>query len=189
MMWWVLTSQELCDYWCDCGYQDFARWMVGEEPSSVYSTASSFMGAEDTAVTVLKFPNGALCVIDNSLQTSYGYDVRAEVLGNGGMATLQNPTHSPVIVSSGQGHSTPSAPHSLIERYEEAHREELLHWVDLLEGRVTEPKITVKDCLSNARLSQSIQSSRKAQASCPAPPSETSNPEKKCWLLSCWGTL
>merc|ERR1712137_1001173 len=69
---------------------DFARWMTGQEPESVYATASSFMGSDDTAVVVLKFPSGALCVIDNSRQTSYGYDVRAEVLGVHGMATILN---------------------------------------------------------------------------------------------------
>src|SRR3990167_1726710 len=79
--------------------------MVGEDPSSIYATASSFMGGDDTAVVVLKFPNGALCVIDNSRQTSYGYDVRMEVLGPKGMATLTNPKQSSVIYSSFHGHS------------------------------------------------------------------------------------
>ena len=82
--------------------------MTGEEPESVYATASSFMGSDDTAVIVLKFPSGALCIIDNSRQTSYGYDVRAEVLGSRGMATLKNPLENTVVLSTEAGHSASS---------------------------------------------------------------------------------
>ena len=85
---------------------DYARWIVGEEPEKIYATASSFSGADDTAVIVMKFPCGALCVIDNSRQTTYGYDTRAEVLGENGMATLKNPHVNMVVVSTQDGHGT-----------------------------------------------------------------------------------
>jgi myo-inositol 2-dehydrogenase/D-chiro-inositol 1-dehydrogenase len=45
---------------------------AGEEPSFIYGTGSSFLqatktvGADDTAVAVLCFPSGAICVINNS---------------------------------------------------------------------------------------------------------------------------
>jgi hypothetical protein len=74
----------------------------------VYGTASSFLGPalyDDTAIVVLKFPSGALCVIDNSRQTTYGYDVRMEALGPKGMATLTNPPVSSVIFSAQHGHT------------------------------------------------------------------------------------
>ena len=70
----------------------------------MYATASSFTGVDDTAVVVMKFPSGTLCVFDNSRQTTYGYDVRAEVLGVNGMATLKNPSVSEVILSTQTGH-------------------------------------------------------------------------------------
>ena len=112
-----MISQHTMSYVCDfCWFcsdfyvvqQDFARWITGEEPESVYATASSFMGVDDTAVVVLKFPSGALCVIDNSRQTSYGYDVRAEVLGVNGMATLRNPLENQVLLSTAAGHTASS---------------------------------------------------------------------------------
>ena len=74
---------------------------MGEDPTTVYATASSFMSAkagsaDDTAVIALAFPryspcaqgeyciadvvqSGGLCLIDNSRRTTYGYDVRMEV--------------------------------------------------------------------------------------------------------------
>jgi len=64
-----------------------ARWLVGEEPEKVWACASQLLpvfkskGIDDTAVIVLKFPSGCLCLIENSRRTTYGYDQRAEVLG------------------------------------------------------------------------------------------------------------
>jgi myo-inositol 2-dehydrogenase/D-chiro-inositol 1-dehydrogenase len=39
----------------------------------------------DTSMLILKMPGGALCHIDNSRRTAYGYDERIEVFGSEGM--------------------------------------------------------------------------------------------------------
>lgn len=71
---------------------DLLCWIAGEGPSEVYATGSSMMdpaitelGDVDTSMLILKFANGALCCIDNSRHTGYGYDERIEVFGSKGL--------------------------------------------------------------------------------------------------------
>ena len=45
-------------------------------------------GLLDTAVVTVKFDNGAVGVAEACFEAAYGYDVRGEVFGSGGMATM-----------------------------------------------------------------------------------------------------
>jgi myo-inositol 2-dehydrogenase/D-chiro-inositol 1-dehydrogenase len=45
-------------------------------------------GLLDTAVVTVRFDNGAVGTAEACFQASYGYDVRGEVFGSGGMATM-----------------------------------------------------------------------------------------------------
>ncbi len=45
-------------------------------------------GLLDTAVVTVRFDNGAIGIAEACFEASYGYDVRGEVLGSGGMATM-----------------------------------------------------------------------------------------------------
>src|SRR5690606_12538914 len=65
---------------------DMARWLLGEEPVSVFASASTLVdpaigaaGDVDTAVVVLRTASGALCQVTNSRRCAYGYDQRIEV--------------------------------------------------------------------------------------------------------------
>jgi len=67
----------------------------GAEPVEVYATADALVqpewrsrGLMDTAVVNIRFDNGAMAVAEACFEASYGYDVRGEVLGSGGMATM-----------------------------------------------------------------------------------------------------
>ena len=71
---------------------DLACWLAGEAPVEVYAAGSVLVdpaigeaGDVDTSMLILKMPNGALCHIDNSRRTNYGYDERIEVFGSEGM--------------------------------------------------------------------------------------------------------
>ena len=71
---------------------DLLCWIAGQAPVEVYATGSSMMdpaitaaGDVDTSMLILKFANGALCHIDNSRHTGYGYDERIEVFGSQGL--------------------------------------------------------------------------------------------------------
>ena len=71
---------------------DLLRWIAGQNPVEVYATGSAMMDPEitavgdvDTSMLILKFADGALCHIDNSRHTGYGYDERIEVFGSEGL--------------------------------------------------------------------------------------------------------
>jgi myo-inositol 2-dehydrogenase/D-chiro-inositol 1-dehydrogenase len=67
----------------------------GAEPVEVHAIGDALVepgwrdrGLLDTAVVVVRFDNGAMAVAEACFEASYGYDVRGEVLGSGGMASM-----------------------------------------------------------------------------------------------------
>jgi myo-inositol 2-dehydrogenase/D-chiro-inositol 1-dehydrogenase len=71
---------------------DLACWLAGEAPVEVYAAGAVLVdpaigeaGDIDTSMLILKMPSGALCHIDNSRRTTYGYDECIEVFGSRGM--------------------------------------------------------------------------------------------------------
>ncbi|HVH21709.1 MAG TPA: Gfo/Idh/MocA family oxidoreductase [Pseudonocardia sp.] len=67
----------------------------GAEPVEVYATADALVepdwrdrGLQDTALVVVRFDNGAVGVAEACFEASYGYDVRGEVFGSGGLASM-----------------------------------------------------------------------------------------------------
>ncbi len=74
---------------------DLACWLAGEAPAEVYATGAALVdpaigeaGDVDTSMVILKMPSGALCHIDSSRRTAYGYDERMEVFGSKGMGLV-----------------------------------------------------------------------------------------------------
>ncbi|MCS6827567.1 MAG: Gfo/Idh/MocA family oxidoreductase [Caldilinea sp.] len=84
---------------------DLLCWITGQAPVEVYATGSSMMdpaiaaaGDVDTSMLILKFADGALCHIDNSRHTGYGYDERIEVFGSQGLVeSRRKPTHEVAV--------------------------------------------------------------------------------------------
>jgi predicted dehydrogenase len=77
---------------------DMARWMLGEEPTSIHSSGSCLVDPEigklgdiDTACVSLVTANGKQVVILNSRRTAYGFDQRIEAFGSAGMVISDNP--------------------------------------------------------------------------------------------------
>ena len=67
----------------------------GAEVTEVYALADAMVrpdfrsrGLLDTALVSLRFDNGAMASVEASFQAVYGYDVRGEVFGQGGMVTM-----------------------------------------------------------------------------------------------------
>lgn len=111
---------------------DMARFISGSEVEEVYVQGAVLvdnMFAEcadiDTAITTLKFKNGALGVIDNSRKAAYGYDQRVEVFGSNGMATADNDYHHTVEVSSGAGIYKDKPKYFFLDRYKKAFETEM----------------------------------------------------------------
>ena len=49
-------------------------------------------------VALLRFSNGALGIVDNSIESTYGYDIRTEVLGGNGVVKVDNrPEHMTTV--------------------------------------------------------------------------------------------
>lgn len=120
---------------------DMARWLLGEEPSSVFASGSCLVdpyigeaGDIDTAVVILETRGGAFCQVTNSRRCSYGYDQRIEVFGATGMLRADNETETRVEVASSAGFQREPALPFFLERYRQAYRLEMDDFVRALKG-------------------------------------------------------
>lgn len=120
---------------------DMARWLSGEEPSSVFASGSCLVDANigaagdiDTAVVVLETAGGTFCQITNSRRCSYGYDQRIEVFGATGMLRAENQTSTRVEHASSSGFQREPALPFFLERYRDAYRLEMDDFVGALRG-------------------------------------------------------
>jgi myo-inositol 2-dehydrogenase/D-chiro-inositol 1-dehydrogenase len=66
-------------------------------------------GLLDTAVVVVRFDNGALGTAEACFEAAYGYDVRGEVLGSGGMAQMGDGRRTGLVLSDAAGRSVETA--------------------------------------------------------------------------------
>jgi myo-inositol 2-dehydrogenase/D-chiro-inositol 1-dehydrogenase len=88
----------------------------GAEAVEVYAIADALVepawrdrGLLDTAVVTVRFENGAVGVAEACFEAAYGYDVRGEVFGSGGMATLGDGRVSGMAFSSAAGRTVETA--------------------------------------------------------------------------------
>ena len=122
---------------------DLARWIFGEEPAQLYASASCLVDPEigrqgdvDTARVLLKTASGRIAVISNTRRSGYGYDQRIEAFGAAGMATAGNLARN-TLQTLDEGGVTGSAIHGgFADRYVDAYRMQLNHFVDVARGRV-----------------------------------------------------
>jgi myo-inositol 2-dehydrogenase/D-chiro-inositol 1-dehydrogenase len=115
---------------------DMVRWLLGEEPVEVFAAASVLVdpaigqaGDVDTAVVTLWTQSGALCQISNSRRAVYGYDQRIEALGSSGALRAENVVESTVSFAGAYGIVSEKPLHFFLERYAEAYRRELDHFI------------------------------------------------------------
>jgi myo-inositol 2-dehydrogenase / D-chiro-inositol 1-dehydrogenase len=120
---------------------DMARWLLPEEPVSVFAAGSNLVSEEiakagdiDTACVVLETANGVLCQISNSRRAVYGYDQRIEVFGSKGMLRAENPLETTLGYANEQGVAAAKLPYFFLERYSEAYRRELAFFVKGVES-------------------------------------------------------
>ena len=112
---------------------DMARWMLGEEPTSVHSRGSCLVDPEigklgdiDTACVTLVTPGGKQAVILNSRRTAYGFDQRIEAFGSSGMVISDNPKATGFKRFSSTSFGAPDRFRALfMERYGDSYRLEI----------------------------------------------------------------
>ncbi|HEY6411013.1 MAG TPA: inositol 2-dehydrogenase [Ktedonobacteraceae bacterium] len=117
---------------------DLARWLVGSEVERVTTEGATLVckdlesvGDIDNALINLRFVNGALGNVEVSRNAFYGYDIRTEVLGSEGAITIGAHQHTPVLLLTRAGAQHDVTPY-LIERFGDAYRAQLQHFVDCL---------------------------------------------------------
>jgi myo-inositol 2-dehydrogenase/D-chiro-inositol 1-dehydrogenase len=134
--WTVFTQTLIHDF-------DALLWLnPGANPVEVYAPADALVAPEfkdagllDTAVVVITFDNGARAVAEASFSASYGYDVRAEVFGSGGMVTAGTTDQSAMALydSSGRHHATARGD---VDLFLDAYTGEFVEFTDAVrEGR------------------------------------------------------
>lgn len=121
---------------------DLARWLLGEEPSQVFASASCLVDPEigrlgdvDTARTLLKTPSGRLCVISNTRRSGYGYDQRIEAYGSKGMITAANVQTDTVVTMTDHAVSGAAIHPNFAQRYRQAYSAQLDHFAQVVHGQ------------------------------------------------------
>jgi len=132
---------------------DLARFLLGEEPVLVMATGSCLVDPEigaagdvDTAAVMLQTALGKICQISNSRRATYGYDQRIEVHGSKGMLRADNMLESSVEVATEDGFRRAPAQHFFLERYAEAYRLEMVHFIEATQAGV-QPSPNIDDGL------------------------------------------
>jgi myo-inositol 2-dehydrogenase/D-chiro-inositol 1-dehydrogenase len=149
---------------------DMARWLLAEEPTEIFAAASCLVdpaiaaaGDVDTARILLRTGSGKLCVISNTRRSGYGYDQRIEAFGSAGSARADNVLMSTVSTCTEQGSAGDALQNFFLERYAEAYRREMRHFLDILR-EAAEPAAGYGDGVASLVLAEAAALSVKRNA-------------------------
>ena len=124
---------------------DMLRWLAGEDPVEVYATGAALVdpaigeaGDVDTSMLILRFPSGALCHINCSRRTSYGYDERVELFGSQGMLVSRRKPRGEVTVYKGESVISEGLHPGWLERMEPTFYRALDALIKVMEGEEME---------------------------------------------------
>ena len=139
---------------------DTVRFLSHMEISEIHALGTTLIDPEigaagdiDTAVIAVRLANGALCSIDNSRQSGYGYDQRFEAFGAQGNLAVDNvqPTTLSSSLEDGVFVDGPASP--FVERYREAFIAELRAFVQCVRSGEA-VAATGEDALAAVRAAQ-----------------------------------
>jgi myo-inositol 2-dehydrogenase / D-chiro-inositol 1-dehydrogenase len=110
---------------------DTTRWMLGEEITSVQvippkRTPKAFPHLQDPQFAVFGTETGILSTVEFFANCQYGYDVRCELVGSLGTASMVNPTLASTITA---GTLAEHVPADWRERFGAAYTAELQAWI------------------------------------------------------------
>ncbi|KZM52025.1 inositol 2-dehydrogenase [Labrenzia sp. OB1] len=129
---------------------DMARFLLGEEVTTVYATGSVLIDPEigklgdyDSAMVVLTTGSGKQCSISNSRRATYGYDQRIEVHGSLGAVSAENLRPVSVELATRDGYTRAPLHDFFMTRYLEAYAAEIAVFVDtIVSGKQPSPSGT-----------------------------------------------
>ncbi len=146
---------------------DMARYIVGSEVTEVYSMGNVLVderigeeGDIDTAITMLKFENGAIGTIDNSRKAIYGYDQRLEIFGSKGAVNVGNNKAENFVYSNESGEHSALPLNFFMERYTESYYQEMKVFIDALVNN-SELKVNGDDGLNAVKIALAAKKSLK----------------------------
>ncbi|MDY6960387.1 MAG: inositol 2-dehydrogenase [Pseudomonadota bacterium] len=119
---------------------DMARFLLSEEPVSVYATASvltdkAIAGIDfDSASVTLTTASGKHCTISNSRRATYGYDQRVEVHGSKGTICVENQRPVTIELATAAGFTRPALHDFFMTRYVEAYAAEIAAFVSVVKN-------------------------------------------------------
>lgn len=123
---------------------DLIRWLCGSEVSRVEADGSPRSQPDQhTVVTNLSMANGVVAQVDASRMSSYGFDVRVEVLGSGGAIFTRPDAASGIRVVKGSQERV--ATYGWYpDRFREAYRLEMESFIDCI-VKDADTKVTALD--------------------------------------------
>ncbi len=117
---------------------DAARWLMGAEVEEVYVLAGALvyeqvraMDDVDTAAVLMKFSGGKIGFVQGSRRSTFGYDIRAEVLGSEGCVFVGSSLDSTFALGTVRGVTFDGHPW-FQRRFYDAYVEEDRHFVKVL---------------------------------------------------------
>ena len=123
---------------------DMIRYLTNKEIVEVYAKGDALVNPEiakagdiDTAIINLTFEDGSMAVIDNCRKAVYGYDQRVEVFGSKGMVQSKNKFDKYTIIYSENGVTSALPQHFFLERYADAYKKEINHFIDCIRHKKT----------------------------------------------------
>ena len=132
---------------------DMVRYLTDKEIVEVYAKGDALVNPEiakagdiDTAIINLTFEDGSMAVIDNCRKAVYGYDQRVEVFGSKGMVQSKNKFDKYTLTYSENGVTSALPQHFFLERYADAYKKEIDHFIDCIRHKKT-PEVSGFDGL------------------------------------------
>ena len=123
---------------------DMIRYLTNKEIVEVYAKGDALVNPEiakagdiDTAIINLTFEDGSMAVIDNCRKAVYGYDQRVEVFGSKGMVQSKNKFDKYTLTFSENGVTSALPQHFFLERYADAYKKEINHFIDCIRHKKT----------------------------------------------------
>lgn len=151
---------------------DMARWLLGEEPISVFATGACVhepwvadVGDVDQSAAILTTASGKIAVLAESRVCSFGFDQRIEAHGSKGMLLSENPTQTPLKffgIGGTDAHysSSDRLKPFFLERYGDSYAAEIEAFVDVVNSDSDAP-VNVHDGLRSAYISEAATRSYK----------------------------
>lgn len=104
---------------------DVVPWLLGSPVASIEVRSPVADGFRDPQLATVELADGTLASIEVFIEATYGYDVRCEVVGTAGTASLTAPS---AVTRSAAGVTGQSVPQDFRPRFSDAYRLELDAW-------------------------------------------------------------